>query len=158
MTLEVVPAPTLDKNSPRVFIGFLIAVAIAGFLNALYLAVKFLQGVTPPCSLLEGCDVVTASKYAAVGGIPIALIGAIFYVIVLGLLLAILQKPELKRAMILFNILSGAAFLISLGLIYIQLFVLRAICLYCMFSALDSTILFIGGLWLRRHLKRDFRG
>ncbi|OHA01941.1 MAG: hypothetical protein A3H71_00290 [Candidatus Sungbacteria bacterium RIFCSPLOWO2_02_FULL_48_13b] len=150
MTPEVVPAPTLDRNSPRVLIGFLIAVAIAGFLNALYLAVKFLQGVTPPCSLLKGCDVVTASKYAEIGGIPIALIGAIFYAIVLGLLLAILHKPEEKRLVAIFAILTGAAFLISLGLVYIQLFVLRAICLYCMFSALDSTILFIGGLWLRR--------
>lgn len=46
------------------------------------------------------------------------------------------------------TVLAGAGFLVSLNFVYLQAFVLEAFCLYCLISALFSTLLFIGSIWL----------
>ena len=127
----------------RITIGLLLVSAF-GFLDASYLAFKFYTGTVPPCSLLEGCDVVTTSQYATVGGVSIALIGALYY---LAVLLMVIFYFDSKKEKVLYVIppLAAAGFLISLYLVYLQFFVLDAVCIYCIFSAFTSTLLFVFG-------------
>jgi uncharacterized membrane protein len=47
----------------------------------------------------------------------------------------------------LIYIFSGVGFVASLYLVYLQLFVIEAICVYCMFSALMTTLIFILSGW-----------
>lgn len=77
-------------------------------------------------------------------GIPLALYGVAMYVVIL---LVIVLKDKVKYIakydkLILFGI-SLFGFLFSLYLIYLELFVIKAICQWCMVSAISITTIFI---------------
>lgn len=116
-------------------------VAFLGFVDALYLTVHHYIDIPLPCTILNGCDVVTTSAYSTIGPIPIASIGAAYYMVVFfGLLLF----KETGNA--LFFRASGAlvalAFAVSAWLVYLQGFVLHSWCQYCIVSAIFTTLLF----------------
>jgi uncharacterized membrane protein len=120
----------------------LLVVALLGFADAGYLTVEHYQNAIPPCSITGGCETVLTSAYATVLGIPISLVGSIFYLVVLVGVVAFLESKQtklLKWALLL----TVLAFVSSLWLIYLQVFVLHAICAYCMGSAITSIILFV---------------
>jgi len=127
----------------------LLAFAPLGFLDASYLTIEHFLNRVPPCSLVHGCELVTTSSYSLIFGIPTALLGALYY---LAIILALVYYLDTKQTNILRVAAAATAigFLFSLYLVYLQLFVLNAICLYCMISALSSTILFILGMVVLR--------
>ncbi len=125
----------------KIVLGFLFALALIGFVDAVFLTVTHYLNVIPPCSI-HGCEVVTTSIYSTIAGIPIALFGAVYYLVILALLVAYVDKrKDLFLSIIGFiTLLAG---LVSLYLIYLQLFVLHAICIYCMTSATTTILLAI---------------
>lgn len=135
----------LSKKLKILGVIFLIISAI-GFLDALYLTVEHYSGNVPPCSI-EGCEIVLTSTYATVGGIvPVSLLGVLYYGTILFLAIAFLDRKNprlLHRA----ALLSPIGFIVSLFLVYLQLFVIKNICLYCMVSAGTSTGLFLIGIY-----------
>jgi len=119
--------------------------AFIGFLDATYLTVEHYTGGNINCYISTGCDTVANSKYAVVLGIPMALLGAIFYFGML--ILSILYLDIKKKPLIYLLVLGGiTGFLFSIFLVYLQLFVLHSVCEYCMLSATTSTLLFIWGI------------
>jgi len=132
-------------------IGFII-ISFLGFLDATYLTAKHYLGGTIPCSLYDGCNEVAASKYSVIFGIPVALYGVMYYLTALMLSLIYL---DLKSARILTVIPPITLFgvIASAWLVYLQLFVIDAVCIYCMGSAATSTILFIFGLLLFKYMR-----
>lgn len=143
----------MEKTHNKHAWWFLI-IAGLGFLDALYLAVEHFMGAIPPCSIVSGCEEVLTSSFATVGGVPLALLGALYYLSVLVLAIVFFDT---KRARVLRFVawMTTIGFFVSLGLVYLQLFVLDAICLYCMGSALSSTLLFIGGMHLLAVEKKE---
>jgi uncharacterized membrane protein len=134
--------PSLIPNwLPLVFL----IVSALGFADATYLTVKHFLGTPVPCSILHGCEIVLNSKYSIIYGIPTAMFGALFYLTVLVLSAIYL---ETKKIIVLKMVASATTlgFLASLAFVYIQVFVLKSICLYCMGSAITSTTLFIFSL------------
>ncbi len=131
------------KSAPIkwVMIGWL-ALSWVGFLDATYLAIQHYRGASLRCFELSHCDEVTGSRYAVIGGIPIALLGAVYYLSILLLTVAYFDTKN-TRILSIIPLLTVLGFLASLVLVYLQVFVIHAICLYCMFSALTSTALFI---------------
>lgn len=133
------------QNSNRwLTIPFLV-VSFVGFLDATYLTALRYLGETPPCIITTGCEQVLTSEYATLfGTIPTALLGAGYY---LALFLLVLLSVELgsRKVLALAALLSPVGLLTSVFFVYLQLFVLKAICFYCMISAATSTILFILG-------------
>ena len=85
------------------------------------------------CTIIAGCSEVLSSRYAEMGGIPLALIGAAAYFSVFSL--ATLTVFGYKGTASLLALLVAGMFLISLWLIYLQAFVIHAFCQYCLFSA-----------------------
>jgi len=149
-----------QKSHKFLYFTFL-PVSFLGFLDASYLTVKHFVGTPLPCSVLRGCEEVTNSQYSAIGGIPVALFGAIYYLTIFILILSILKRKTLSSSGAenvaganedkLLNLTARLTFiglLASLWFIYLQLFVIKAICLYCMFSAFTSITLFIFGLFV----------
>ena len=124
-----------------VMIGWL-TLSLIGFLDATYLTIQHYQGASLRCFELSHCDEVTSSRYAVIGGIPIALVGALYYLSILLLTVAYLDTKSI-RLLTIIPLLTIVGFLASLVLVYLQVFVIHAICLYCMLSALISTALFI---------------
>jgi len=132
----------LQRPPISLVIGFAV-VALVGFADAAYLTIEHYRHIIPPCSLTgSGCSTVLTSAYSTVFGVPVALIGALYYLAVLVGTCAYLESKNLKplRAAIL-PIIPG--FVISLFLLIIQAFVLHSYCLYCLGSALITTILFV---------------
>lgn len=131
---------------------FLIVSAL-GFADATYLTVKHFLGTPVPCSILHGCEIVLNSKYAIIYGIPTAMLGALFYLTVM-ILSAIYLETKKITVLKIVACLACFGLLASLGFVYIQLFILKSICLYCMGSAVTSTTLFIFSLvfWQKNKL------
>ncbi|MEK9209254.1 MAG: vitamin K epoxide reductase family protein [Patescibacteria group bacterium] len=120
----------------------LAAVSFFGFLDAGYLTAKHYLKTPIVCSIFEGCEKVLTSPYAVIYNIPVALLGMIFYLVIFLTSLFYLTF-EKKSAVNLIFILSAAAFLASLYFIYLQLFIIKAICFYCLLSAASSAVLFV---------------
>ena len=144
------PFPRIPK---WIIVAFFIT-ALIGFIDASFLAIEHYRGVVPPCSIISGCEKVTTSSYAEVFGIPLALFGAIYY---FALLVLIIAYFDLKKAIILkiAALVTPIGFLASLYFVYLQVFIIKAICLYCMISAAASITLFVLGIIILRAAKRD---
>ncbi|OGC46755.1 MAG: hypothetical protein A3A94_01950 [Candidatus Portnoybacteria bacterium RIFCSPLOWO2_01_FULL_43_11] len=141
----------MDKKIKWILAAFIVF-GFIGFLDAAYLTIEhYNQGILP-CYIFEGCDKVTTSKYSEVFGLPVAMFGAIYYLLIV--LTAIFYfDAKNKTALNILKIFPSAGFLASIWFVYVQLFVIEAICFYCMISAVTSTALFILSLFLIKFTK-----
>lgn len=145
MNLKTFSIKPLIKIIPKWIIYTIIIVSIIGFLDATYLTAKHYLDAPIPCSVFQGCEKVTTSEYATVFGIPVALGGSLYYLVIFLLSVAYLDLKN-SKFLALVPWISIVGFLSSVWFVYLQLFVIKAICPYCMLSALTSTILFILGM------------
>jgi uncharacterized membrane protein len=123
------------------------ALLLLGVGDSLFLTFNhFLNGGTP-CSITNGCELVTTSSYSVIAGIPLALIGFFYYLTVL-VLSVIYYDMEAKWAYQGVLYLTFAASLISIALILLQAFVLNAWCVYCLLSAFITFSLFLTAYFL----------
>ncbi|HEY0365664.1 MAG TPA: vitamin K epoxide reductase family protein [Pyrinomonadaceae bacterium] len=125
--------------------------SLFGIADALYLTIEHVTGQSVRCTIISGCSEVLSSPYAVVAGIPLAAIGGAAYFTVFSL--AILALFGYRIAGKLLLPLVGAMFLISLWLIYLQAFVIREFCQYCLLSAAITLALFVVVF-----INRRFRG
>ncbi|MCL5435550.1 MAG: vitamin K epoxide reductase family protein [Patescibacteria group bacterium] len=137
----------------KILIYLILVIALVGILDAGFLVYEHYTGKVPPCTVFNGCDVVTSSRYAVILGVPVSLLGLCYYIYVFGVVLAILDKKLLAGLKFLFYPAAGA-FLFSLYLVSIQVFTLKSLCAYCMLSALNSTLIFAFVFFLRRLSRR----
>lgn len=127
--------------------GLVVAFAVIGFLGFLdstFLALEHFLNRVPPCGL-SGCETVTTSAYSVVLGIPVALLGVIYYFSMFAVSVYVLQKNDAATFKIL-SWVTSAGLLASLWFVFAQAFILHSYCLYCLFSALTSTALFVLGM------------
>lgn len=129
------------KNSRNLLLTIL-GLSFIGFADATFLAIKHYTGAPIPCSFLDGCDTVTSSIYSTVAGIPVALLGSLFYLTVFVLILFYLQEQKEWLVKTVW-FLSLLAFIASLVFVYLQGFVIGSWCQYCLVSALTSTLIFV---------------
>lgn len=123
----------------------ILALILIGIYDAGYLTLEHYRDVIPPCSINDifaDCGRVLRSEYAVLFGVPLALFGFIHYIVLVGitLLTSYSQKIWVKYWLL---IQTTGGLLFSLYLVCLQLFVIHAICPYCMLSAFVSTLLFI---------------
>lgn len=123
----------------------MLAASFGGFLDATYLAAQHYLGTTPNCSIFSGCGEVLTSSYATVAGVPLALLGALYYLAVFLTTILYLDSED-RRYLKLAALFTIVGFLASLALLYLQLFVIGFLCFYCLISAAASTILFALGI------------
>ena len=108
-------------------------IAVAGLANATYLTASHLAGETVTCLASTRCSEVLASKYATIAGIPLAALGALAYFTAFSA--ATLAAFGQERARRVLTITIGAMFVATLWLLYLQAFVIKAFCDYCLLSA-----------------------
>jgi len=123
-----------------------LTVAFVGFLDAVYLSANYLSGSVPPCFVTEGCDVVTTSIYSKFFGIPVAILGALYYLSHMVLMIYYVDRKAI-RTLFLIAIWATAGFIFSLWLLFAQLMLIKELCSYCIVSAITSTLLFILGIY-----------
>lgn len=115
--------------------------ALVGLADALYLTIEHVTGQSVRCTIISGCSAVLSSPYAVVAGIPLAAVGAAAYFTVFSL--AILTLFGYPRAATLVRVMVITMFAISVWLMYVQAFVIREFCQYCLLSALITTALLV---------------
>jgi uncharacterized membrane protein len=126
--------------------------ALAGFLDATYLTAVHFTGGEVVCGPSGGCETVLSSRFATIGGFPIAAAGAVYYAV--ASLLAWTPVPAWSRRTAgAFAALTGTAFAVSAVLFLLQATVLHAWCRFCLVSAGITTILFACALALVRAVR-----
>jgi uncharacterized membrane protein len=123
--------------------------ATIGLGVASYLTYVHYAGIKPACTAGESCTKVQTSIYSELAGVPVALIGLIGYVVILGSLLA--PETETTRfATVAFTVIG---FGFSCYLTGRELFSIHAICEWCVSSAVIMTLLMCLSVW--RFLRGD---
>lgn len=105
--------------------GAAAGLALAGAGIAAYLTWAHLTDTAPVCST-GGCETVQHSRYAELAGIPVAALGLLAYVVILGLVLR--DTPTLR---VVAAALAAVALTFNVYLLALQLFVIDAICTWC---------------------------
>lgn len=131
-----------------VLYGLTAFVSLIGLADSIYLTVEHVSGRSVRCTIVSGCSEVLSSQYATVRGFPLAAIGAIAYFMVFSF--ATLAAFGYERLGTLLTVLVGAMFLTTLWLLYLQAFVIRHFCQFCLLSALVSITLTILVLFAHR--------
>jgi len=129
-------------------------VSLAGLADALYLTVEHLSGRSVRCTVISGCSEVLSSSYATIGGIPLAAVGAAAYFVVFSL--ATLAAFKYSFAGKFLSVVVGLMFLTTLWLLYLQAFVIRHFCQFCLLSAavtITLTVIVLVAWWQRYRLK-----
>lgn len=119
--------------------------ATIGLLDSAYLSYIKLANTNIYCTPgLGHCDVVNASQWSYLWGIPIAVFGVVGYAAILLLITFGNRNKTLAPNvyLMLFGI-SLTGFLFSLYLTYLEIFILKTICQWCVLSSLTMTAIFI---------------
>lgn len=115
--------------------------ALVGFCIALYLWF-YKIGIIGRLQCGSGsCEYVQTSSYGALFGIPVAFYGVVGYAVIFAVAIAGLQPAQLERRwpIVALALLSTGGLLFTLYLTGIELFVLHAICRWCVGSAVVIT-------------------
>jgi uncharacterized membrane protein len=116
-------------------------VSLVGLADAIYLTVEHLSGRSVRCTIVSGCSEVLSSPYATFRGVPLAMIGAAAYFTAFSL--ATLAAYGYRWVAKLLTALVALMFLTTLWLLYLQAFVIKHFCQFCLLSALVTLILTI---------------
>lgn len=124
---------------------FSIALSILGVLVSIYMTIYKLTSNNAMCFGSGDCSTVNASPYSEVYGVPVAFVGVLGYSAILGLLLLINRAgifSEQNSTLVIFG-LAVTGFAFTLYLVYLEIFVIKALCPFCIISQITMTILFI---------------
>lgn len=132
---------------PKWIVAAILIVSFLGFLDSAYLTVEHYSGGTLECNIFQGCDKVTSSVYSTILGIPVALMGAIYYLFIFVCALLCVDNRS-EKSIYLASWLTIAGLLFSAWFVFAQGVLIKAWCQYCLFSAVTSTGLFILGMLL----------
>jgi uncharacterized membrane protein len=121
---------------------FIAGLSILGILDSLYLLYIKISNEGQVCT--GGCEAVNSSIYSEIFDIPIAIFGALGYLFILLVILLNNKYTFIKEYSVI--AIFGFSFigvLYSAYLTYLEVYVIDAICEYCVISAVVMTFIFI---------------
>ncbi|PWT79990.1 MAG: hypothetical protein C5B44_06035 [Acidobacteria bacterium] len=140
LTHSVTGSPSTARSVTFLFTAAAV-ISLIGLADALYLTVEHISGRSVRCTVISGCSEVLSSPYATIRGIPLAAIGAVAYFVVFSL--ATLAAFGNRAVIKLMLLVIAAMFITTLWLIYLQAFVIRHFCQFCLLSAAVTVTLTI---------------
>jgi uncharacterized membrane protein len=132
--------------------GLILAVLdIIGLAIASYLAIVEVGGGVPVCGPLKGCETVAQSEYSRIGGVPVAVYGVGLSLILFTLAIA-WWRTNYYGLLLAHYGLSLAGVIFEIYFIYIQIAVIRAVCVWCTSYGLSLILRFVIAfiVWLRQ--------
>jgi uncharacterized membrane protein len=131
--------------------------SLAGLFISAYLYLYKLGRIGSLACGTGGCETVQLSPWSRVAGVEVALIGVLGYAGLLALSLTALQPGLAGRRWpaTLLAVLAGIGVLFTGYLTYLELFVIHAICRWCVASGFVILAIFIMALLDLRRLPRD---
>lgn len=138
----------MRTKTSRGFCGLLwasVALCGLGIVVAGYLVTKRFTGGSLACTRWAQCDVVNNSVYSQIYGVPVSVIGLVGYLVLLALAFAAMwAEGRTQRQILLVSLvlsLVGVGF--SAYLTYLEIYVIEALCAWCVASAIIITLLAI---------------
>lgn len=130
---------------PHAETGAIPALALVGLAIAAYLSYVEIAHVEAICGPISSCNFVQSSPYARILGIPVAVLGVLYY-LGIGVLWFGQRSSSKERANqsvlgLLGLTLIGTLF--SIYLTILEIFVVKALCIWCLASAVVATILLL---------------
>jgi uncharacterized membrane protein len=120
----------------------ILALGFIGFLDTTYLTITHFTGQNVNCTVSGGCNEVLSSEWSTIFGIPLALLGLLYYSSIIFTTFLYLDSKNEK--FFLFHAPATTfGFLFSGFLFYLQYAVIEQWCQYCLVSAATSTVLFL---------------
>lgn len=121
-----------------------LALAFCGLADSAYITQHEATGTPLLCNIqnLSGCNIVSHSPYSRFLGVPLAEYGLLFY----GILFALAALELVVADRLLRRVLQIAALLGLAGSLYftfLQVFVINALCVYCLGSALIALLIVV---------------
>jgi uncharacterized membrane protein/thiol-disulfide isomerase/thioredoxin len=147
--LIIIARPSLlpATNSPSIYkLSWAVPVlALIGLGASLYLSYVEVARVEAVCGPVGECNIVQASPYASLLGIPIAVLGALSYIAIIALWAGHRFLSDRLSALSFLGLIIltifGTGF--SIYLTMLELFAIQAICAWCLSSAVIMTLLMV---------------
>jgi uncharacterized membrane protein len=147
-TAQTSPTPRIRGVHPG---WILVVLDVIGLLIALYLSTVELGGGVPYCGPLHGCETVAASEYAWIGPLPVAVYGVFLSLILLVLALAWIKTDKPALLDVHYG-LSLVGVIFELYFLTLQIFVIRAVCIWCTLYGISLVLRFFVAMaiWIRQ--------
>ena len=122
-----------------------IVFTVIGLAVSIYMTILKYWGGERMCVGNGGCTTVSNSSYAEIHGIPVAVFGIVGYLAILIVLILEVKGGGFFKTNAVLAVFGMAllGFLFTLYLIYLEIFVIKALCPFCLTSQVSMTILFI---------------
>ncbi len=126
-------------------LALLVILSLLGLADSWYLFQSAITDTALTCNIgsgFDGCNIVAQSPYSHLFGIPLGLYGVGFFalVFVLSAVISLLPQRLFYR---LLHLLTLAGALASIVFVFIQLALIKAVCIYCLISAGIALFLWI---------------
>jgi uncharacterized membrane protein len=141
VTRATEPVRARSDTDRRLRLAILV-ITVIGIGIATYLTYVHYAGIKVACLSSGGCETVQASKWSKIGGIPVAVLGLVGYVLIFA---SLAVRGDIGRIGGFGLALVG--FLFSMYLTYREVFSIHAICQWCVGSAVLMTVLLILTGW-----------
>lgn len=123
--------------------------SVAGIGTSSYLTYSHYADKATVCGGIGSCEFVQTSKYSDMAGVPVALMGLLFFVLLAGLSISRLARlvatDDWSQPVALSLSLGGTAFVAYLT--YVELFVIDAICMWCVATAGLTVACLVTTIW-----------
>jgi len=133
-----------------VLIYIFLVLALLGLADSAYLAVSYFSGSPLSCETISGCNEVANSPYAKIANVPISTLGVFYYLLAIIGAFFYLAKRRTVYATLL-ALLTMIGFAASAYFVYAQVALIKAICIYCVASAVVATLMLIVAAIIRGH-------
>lgn len=143
----------------RAGVILIVLLAFFGISDSAYLAQNETSNTPLICNVenLSDCNIVAASQYSRLFGVPLAEFGIVFYSIlfILAVLELFLFNRLLRRIL---QVVSLVGIVFSLYFTFLEIFVINAFCIYCLVSAFIALLIFISAGFIepiRKNTRQD---
>ena len=128
--------------------GLLFILIAAEIILSGYLAYSSLSGTIPVCLTGKGCEIVQNSQYSQILGIPLSILGTISLILLL-IFYYLAYKGKINYNWFLAACIFGT--LDALYFIYLQFFVIKALCSNCLFVDFGMILILIIALMNKKN-------
>jgi len=145
VTVTAVRPPVRGALGLPLLVVTLIGLGISGYLTAVRLI-----GESPACGPIHGCETVTTSEYSTILGIPVAVLGLGLSIVLVGCAVTWWRRADPRAIRLAYGLLLLATLAVAY-FTFLELFVIHAICVWCVSYAIATvSSLVLTGLALRR--------
>lgn len=147
-------AAAVTPTLPRTAAGrTTLVLSLVGLAVSVYLTIEHYSASTTlacPATAAFDCAKVTTSRWSSIAGVPVAVLGLVFFVVLTGLsLLAGRRAADLRV------VAAGIGALMVLWLVYVELFLVDSLCLWCTGVHVVTLALLGATVWWRETARTE---